>query len=112
MTPHRRSSPRRSPLALLVSPTEWRRATELVDEIFRTEHVDWETTLAVGDVEFHHTKAGPFPNHQLRVSVRPATGYAALNYMDHDDPDLPIANSFNPRRPLPEIRLIFSLDPP
>jgi Immunity protein Imm1 len=81
---------------------------QLVDEILQTEHVDWETTLAVGDVEFHHTKAGPFPNHQLRVSVQPATGYAALNYTDHDDPDLPIANSFNPRRPLPEIRLIFS----
>jgi hypothetical protein len=58
-------------------------SAQLVDEIFRTDHVEWETTLHVGDVEFHCTKDGPFPNHQLRISVRPSVGYAALNYMDH-----------------------------
>lgn len=80
----------------------------LIDEILRLDHVDWETTLSVGDVEFHRTKDGPFPNHQLRISVRPSVGFAALNYMDHDDPQMPIANSFNPKRPLPEIDLIFN----
>ncbi|RZQ65113.1 Imm1 family immunity protein [Amycolatopsis suaedae] len=83
-------------------------ATRLVDEILATNHVDWETTLAVGDVEFHRTKDGPFPNHQFRVSVRPSAGLAALNYMDHDDAKMPIANSFNPKRPLPELDLIFN----
>ncbi|MEU0795091.1 Imm1 family immunity protein [Amycolatopsis sp. NPDC005961] len=80
----------------------------LVDEILRTDHVDWETTLIVGDVEFHKSKEGPFPDHQLRVSVRPSVGLAALNYLDNDDPDMPIANSFNPKRPLPEVNLIFN----
>jgi hypothetical protein len=57
----------------------------LVEEILMTDHVEWETTLSVGDVEFHRTKDGPFPNHQFRISVRPSAGFAALNYMDHDD---------------------------
>lgn len=70
----------------------------LVDEILKMDHVKWETTLSVGDAEFHRTKDGPFPNHQLRISVRPSAGLAALNYMDHDDPLMPIANSFNPKR--------------
>ena len=83
-------------------------AEQLVDEVFRTDHVEWETTLYVGDVEFHCTKDGPFPNHQLRVSVRPSAGCAALNYMDHDDPQMPIANSFNPRPSLAGVRLIFN----
>ena len=83
-------------------------STRLVDEILKTDHVDWETTLMVGDVEFHRTTAGPFPNHQLRISVRPSAGFAALNYMDHDDERMPIANSFNPKRPLPEVDLIFN----
>jgi Immunity protein Imm1 len=81
---------------------------QLVDEVLRTDHVDWETTLYVGDVEFHCTDNGPFPNHQLRLSVRPAAGCAALNYMDNDDPHMSIANSYNPQRPLPEIHLIFN----
>jgi hypothetical protein len=73
------------------------------------EHRDWETTLNIGDVAFYQSKSGgPFPNHQVRVSVRPAAGYAALNYMDHDDPNMPIANSWNPRRPLPELDLVFN----
>jgi hypothetical protein len=83
-------------------------SSQLVDEVLRTDHVEWETTMYVGDVEFHCTKDGPFPNHQLRISVRPSAGYAALNYMDHDDPQIPIANSFNPRRSLPGVRLIFN----
>lgn len=80
----------------------------LVDEILTMDHVEWETTLYIGDVEFHRTKQGPFPNHQLRISVRPSVGLAALNYMDHDDPLMPIANSYNPNRPLPEVDLIFN----
>jgi hypothetical protein len=85
-------------------------STMLIDEILATEHDDWETTLLVGDVEFRRSREGPFPNHQFRVSVRPATGYAALNYMDNDDPLMSIANSYNTRRPLPEVDLIFSGD--
>jgi hypothetical protein len=83
-------------------------STQLVNEILRTDHVEWETTLSIGDVEFRTTRDGPFPNHQLRISVRPSTGYAALNYMDHDDPEMSIANSYNPRRPVPEVSLIFN----
>jgi hypothetical protein len=80
----------------------------LVDQILHMDHVEWETTLSVGDVEFRRTKDGPFPNHQLRISVRPSAGFAALNYMDHDDPHLPIANSSNQMRPLPDLDLIFN----
>ncbi len=83
-------------------------SVRLIDEILKMDHVEWETTLYVGDVEFHRTKDGPFPNQQLRISVRPSAGLAALNYMDHDDPDMPIANSFNSKRPLPNIDLIFN----
>src|SRR2546430_2677803 len=83
-------------------------SVRLVDEILTLDHVGWETTLYVGDVEFHRTKQGPFPNHQLRISVRPSAGLAALNYMDNADPDLTIANSYNPQRPLPSIDLIFN----
>ncbi|MQA10222.1 MAG: hypothetical protein GEU98_17045 [Pseudonocardiaceae bacterium] len=83
-------------------------STRLIDEILRTDHKGWETTLSVGDVEFHHTKDGPFPNHQLRISVRPSAGLAALNYIDHDEPQMTIANSYNPRRPLPDVDLIFN----
>lgn len=83
-------------------------SVRLVDEILRTEHVNWETMLSVGAVEFRSTKDGPFPNHQMRISVRPSAGYAALNYMDHDDPHMAVANSYNPKRPLPEVDLIFN----
>jgi hypothetical protein len=85
-----------------------RASANLVDEILNMNHVDWETTLLVGEVEFYRTKDGPFPNHQLRISVRPSAGYAALNYTDHDDPEMPIANSYNPKHPLPEVDLIFN----
>jgi hypothetical protein len=70
------------------------------------DHVDWETTLTVGDVEFRSTTEGPFPKHRLRISARPSAGLAALNYTDHDDPQMSIANSYNPKRPLPETDLI------
>ena len=84
-------------------------SVRLIDELLTMDHVKWETTLYLGDVEFHQTKnEGPFPNHQLRVSVRPSAGLAALNYMDHDDPQIPIANSYNPKRPLPDVDLIFN----
>lgn len=83
-------------------------SVRLIDEILHLDHVEWETTLAIGDVEFHRTKNGPFPNHQLRISVRPSAGFAAMNYMDHDDLEMPIANSFNPKRPLPNVDLIFN----
>ncbi|MDX8033669.1 Imm1 family immunity protein [Lentzea sp. BCCO 10_0856] len=81
---------------------------QLIDEVLRTDHAKWETTMSIGDVEFRSTKEGPQPNHQLRISVRPSLGLAALNYTDHDDPEMAIANSYNPRRPLPEVDLIFN----
>ena len=83
-------------------------ATALIDEILTLDHTDWESTLLVGDVEFHQTARGPYPDHQMRVSVRPSAGYAALNYADNADPAMSIANSYNPRRPLPGIYLIFN----
>ncbi|SRR6266567_3581669 len=85
-----------------------RDAATLIDEILTLEHADWETTLLVGDVEFHQTADGPYPDHQMRVSVQPSTGYAALNYADNNDPTMSIANSYNPRRPLPDAYLIFN----
>lgn len=42
-----------------------REATRLVDEILKLDHTDWETTLAIGDVEFHQTADGPFPSLDL-----------------------------------------------
>jgi hypothetical protein len=83
-------------------------AVELIDKVLTINHDRWETTLFVGDIEFHSSKAGPVPNHQFRVSVATAHGLAALNYMDNDDPGMPIANSYNPRRPVPDVDLIFN----
>lgn len=81
----------------------------LIDEILTLNHEDWETILSVGDVEFHQTRGGgPFPNHKMIVSAKPFSGYAALNYIDNDDPNMSVANSYNPRRPLPEIYLVFN----
>lgn len=85
-----------------------RESADLIDAILQLDHTDWETTLSAGDVEFHQTKEGPLPDHQMRVSVQPSSGYAALSYTDNDDPEMPIANSYNPRRPLPKINLIFN----
>jgi len=36
-------------------------SVNLIDEILTLDHVDWETTLSVGDVEFHSTTQGPVP---------------------------------------------------
>ncbi len=83
-------------------------SARLSDEVLTLDHVDWETTLYIGDVEYHSTEHGPYPNHQLRISVRPSTGFAALNYTDHDDPEMPVANSYNPTNPPPAVDLIFS----
>jgi hypothetical protein len=87
-----------------------RDAAALIDEILTLDHTDWETTLLVGDVEFHQTAQGPYPDHQMRVSVRPSAGCAALNYTDNNDPTMSIANSYNRRRPLSDIYLIFNGD--
>lgn len=83
-------------------------SVRLVDEILAMDHVDWETTLAVGAVEYYSTRNGPYPNHQLRISVRPASRVAALNYMDHDDPDMPNAISFNPNPISLPVNLVFN----
>ena len=85
-----------------------RESTSLIEEILKLEHADWETILLVGDVEFHQTTDGPYPDHQMRVSVQPSTGYAALNYTDNNDPKLSIANSYNPRQPPQDVYLVFS----
>ena len=37
-------------------------SVNLIDEIIRMDHAEWETILLVGTVEFHSSKAGPFPN--------------------------------------------------
>lgn len=87
-----------------------REATDLVEEVLTLDHTDWETILTVGDVEFHQSAKGPYPDHQMRVSVRPAAGYAALNYTDNNDRAMSIANSYNPTRPPPGIYLIFNGD--
>lgn len=83
-------------------------STRLIEKILVTDHTTRESTLFVGDAEFHTSKSGPYPNHQMRISVRPALGYAALNYMDHDDPHMSVANSHNPQRPAFDVNLIFS----
>lgn len=85
-----------------------RDAAALIGEILTLDHADWETTLLVGDVEFHQTADGPYPDHQMRISVRPVTGFAALNYTDNTDPNMSIANSYNPKRPLPNVYLVFN----
>jgi hypothetical protein len=86
-----------------------RESEDLIDEILTLDHDDWETILSVGDVEFHQTKEeGPFPNHKMIVSVKPPQGYAALSYVDNDDPNMTAANSYSSRRPLPDIYLVYS----
>lgn len=84
-------------------------STQLFEEILNIDHRAWETTLNVGDVAFYQSKNdGPFPNHQFRLSVRPDTGFAACNYTDHDDIDMPMANSWNPSLSVPDVHLIFN----
>lgn len=80
----------------------------LIDTILDTRHVYWETTMSVGDEEFRRTKRGPFPNHQLRISVDPVCGFAALNYTDHDDPDMPNADSYSANTPQAAVALVFN----
>ena len=41
-------------------------SVKLIDEILRMDHLEWETILSVGTVEFHSSKAGP--------AHRPAVG--------------------------------------
>jgi hypothetical protein len=84
-----------------------RAAQSLVDEVLDLDHQEWETILLVGDVEFHQSRQGPYPDHQMRVSAQPSKGYAALNYTDNNDASMSIANSYNPKRPLPQVYLIF-----
>jgi ABC-type nitrate/sulfonate/bicarbonate transport system ATPase subunit len=55
----------------------------LIDEILTMDHVDWETTLSVGDVEFHSPNKGRTPiinsesaydrQQALRRSITPTT---------------------------------------
>lgn len=85
-----------------------RESARLIDEVLEMDHTEWETTLLIGDAEFHQTTAGPFPDQQMRISVRPSSGYAALNHTNNNDPVAAMANSYNPRRPLPEIYLVFN----
>lgn len=82
----------------------------LVDEVLTLDHVELETTLWIGDEEFHRTKDGPYPNSQMRVSVRPSAQCAALSYTDHDNPTMSIVNSYNPAANPPEVDLIFNGD--
>ena len=85
--------------------------TALVEEILGLEHINQETVLWIGDVEFHSSKEGPYPNRQMRVSARPSSQCAALSYTDHDDPNISLVNSFNPREPVQsEVYLIFNGD--
>lgn len=83
---------------------------QLIDEILHTEHTDWETLLAIGDMQYYSDPKGPYPNHQLRISASPARGVAALSYTDHDDPTMTIANSFNAGELPFAVDLIFNGD--
>lgn len=85
-------------------------SVRLVDQIMRLDHTDWETILLIGDAEYQHPIDGQYPDAQMRVSVQPSTGYAALNYTDNNDPTMAIANSYNPARPLPGVYLLFNGD--
>ena len=82
----------------------------LIEEILALDHKNQETSLWVGDVEYHSSKSGPFPNHLMRVSVRPAKGCAALSYTDHDDPTVSVVTSFNSGLDMPQEYLIFNGD--
>ncbi|WP_418155429.1 Imm1 family immunity protein [Actinoalloteichus caeruleus] len=80
----------------------------LIDEVLRTEHVSWETTLNVGDVAYYQSKEGPYPNHEFRISVRPSFGIAACCYIDHDDEDMPFARSWSSQQLSARAHLIYS----
>ncbi|GGN10045.1 hypothetical protein GCM10011609_57270 [Lentzea pudingi] len=83
---------------------------QLIEQILDTEHDRWETLLAVGDVEFYTDESGPYPNQQIRVSVSPRNGVAALSFTDHDDPSRSIVNSYNAHGHIPAVGLVFSGD--
>jgi len=115
MSPHREQPERLVLTASLTTSVArvaygMQESTALINEILTLDHVDWETILMVGDIEFRQTPEGPYPDHQMRVSVRPSVGYAALNYTDNNDPSMSIANSYNPRRPPPDVYLVFNGD--
>nr|WP_083466877.1 Imm1 family immunity protein [Kibdelosporangium sp. MJ126-NF4] len=81
-----------------------RESVLLVDEILVLDHDYQESCLYIGDHEFYQSTDGPIPDHQMRVSVRPSSGVAALNHMDQGS----VANSHNPQRPPPPFDLIFN----
>ena len=83
-------------------------SVELVDEILGLDHVTWESTLHVGDTEYHTSRDGPYPNNQMRVSARPTAGVAALHYVDHDDQEVSAAYSYTPTPPPKRIYLVFN----
>src|ERR1700741_3980936 len=82
----------------------------LIEEILALDHADQETILWIGDGEYHQSKEGPFPNQQMRVSVKPSAKCAALSYTDHANPTASIVNSFNSGPDTPEVLLIFNGD--
>ncbi|WP_051385978.1 Imm1 family immunity protein [Actinokineospora inagensis] len=84
-----------------------RASVQLIEEVLRLDHDEWESILLLGDRQFYQSKNGPFPDQQLRVTVRPSLGYAALNHSDTNC-DPPIANSYNPRLRAPDLALIFN----
>jgi hypothetical protein len=87
-------------------------AIALVDEMLALDHESGESTLLIGDAEYFTSKDGPYPNHQMRVSVRPHQGIAALHYVDHDDAVMSAAYSYSSSfssQP-PEVYLIFRGD--
>lgn len=44
-----------------------RESAHLIDEILTLDHVDSESILYIGDVEYHSKKSGgPYPNHRSR----------------------------------------------
>ncbi|GAA3847062.1 hypothetical protein GCM10022243_11450 [Saccharothrix violaceirubra] len=83
---------------------------EFAEKLLITPHPMWESVMSIGDQEYfaEPLTGGPVPNHQLRISVDPVAGFAALNYCDHDDDAMPLANSYNPGHPSPQVDLIFS----
>lgn len=80
----------------------------LIEEILSLEHTNQESSLWVGDVEYHSSGDGPYPNHLMRVSARPSIGCAALSYTDQEDPASTVVHSFNSGQDLPETFLIYN----
>lgn len=83
-------------------------ALKMFEEVLHTEHTTAETVMSIGDEEYLTSDKGPWPNHQLRISASPSAGCAAINYMDHDDPQMTIANSFNPSSDFSGVHLVFN----